>query len=229
VILASTGDYFNFKIMATPTSGVRSIADLRGKIVGVSQIGSTSHTFLRVLLAREGIPVDEVTILQAGSNPQAAAAMLTGNTDAAAVTGVMAPAAERAGAVLLADGKALNLLAIGAVLATTRRHVERDRDGALRFMRAYVEAIHYFKTHRDETIQIMQQYMSGLALDEVAYLYDEVKDDFLPIPMPNEAALQTALDRDLRVPEGDFKPTDFYDRSILQEIDQSGLVTTLYK
>ena len=81
----------------------------------------------------------------------------------------------------------------------------------------------------DETIQIMQQYMSGLALDEVAYLYDEVKDDFLPIPTPNEAALQTALDRDLRVPEGDFKPIDFYDKSILQEIDQSGLVSTLYK
>ena len=133
--------------------------------------------------------------------------MLTGATDAATVSGVMVPAAERAGAVTLADGKRLDLLAVGAVLATTRRHVERDREGALRFMRAYVEAIHYFKTHRDESIQIMQQYMSGLALDEVAYLYDQVRDDYQPLPLPSDAAIQTTLDRDVLVPVGDLKPS----------------------
>jgi NitT/TauT family transport system substrate-binding protein len=227
IMLASSGDYFNFKLMATAASGVHSIADLRGKTVGVSQIGSTSHTFLRVLLAREGIPLDEVRILQAGGNPQAATGMLSGATDAATVSGVMVPAAERAGAVTLADGKALDILATGAVLATTRRHVDRDREGALRFMRAYVEAIHYFRTHRDESIRIMQQYMSGLAYDEVAYLYDQVRDDYLPIPLPNEAAIQTTLDRDVMVPVGDLKPSDFYDRSILQEIEQSGFLATL--
>src|SRR5205807_691609 len=79
-----------------------------------SQIGSTSHTFLRVLLAREGIPLEEVQVLQAGGNPQAATAMLTGATDAATVSGVMVPAAERAGAVTLADGKALKILVPGA-------------------------------------------------------------------------------------------------------------------
>src|SRR5216684_1280516 len=210
VILASVGNYFTFKIMAHPQSGVRSIADLRGRTVGVSQLGSTSHTFLRVLLGREGIPPEEVVVLQAGSNPLAATAMLTGNIDAAAVSGVMVPAAQRAGAVMLADGRELKIPAPGAVLATTRRRIDRDRDTTQRFMQAYVEGIHYYRTQRDATIQIMQQYMSGLAFDETTYLYDEVLEDYLALPFPSDAALQAALDRDLDVPVRDLKPGDFY-------------------
>lgn len=229
VILANVGDYFTFKIMAHPQSGVRSIADLRGRTVGVSQIGSTSHTFLKVLLSREGIPLDEVNVLQSGSNPQAATAMLTGNIDAAAVSGVMVPASERAGAVVLADGRKLKILAPGAALATTRRRIDRDRDATQRFMQAYVEGIHYYKTQRDATIAIMQQYMSGLAFDETAYLYDEVLEDYQPLPYPNDAAIQTALDRDLDVPVGDLKPADFYDVSFLRQLEQSGFVERLYR
>src|SRR5712692_2638529 len=229
VILASVGNYFTFKIMAHPQSGVRSIADLRGRTVGVSQLGSTSHTFLRVLLGREGIPPEEVVVLQAGSNPLAATAMLTGNIDAAAVSGVMVPAAQRAGAVMLADGRELKIPAPGAVLATTRRRIDRDRDTTQRFMQAYVEGIHYYRTQRDATIQIMQQYMSGLAFDETTYLYDEVLEDYLALPFPSDAALQAALDRDLDVPVRDLKPGDFYDVSFLRQMDQSGFVTRLYK
>src|SRR5205823_8516376 len=46
IMLASSGDYFNFKLMATAASGVHSISDLRGNTVGVSQIGSSSLTVL---------------------------------------------------------------------------------------------------------------------------------------------------------------------------------------
>jgi ABC-type nitrate/sulfonate/bicarbonate transport system substrate-binding protein len=229
VILASSGSYFPFKIMAYPQAGVHSIAELRGKTVGVSQIGSTSHAFLRVLLNQAGVPLDQVTIIQAGSNPQAATAMLTGNIDAATVSGVLVPAAQRAGAVMLADGKALRIPEPNSVLATTRRRIDRDRAGVLRFMQAYVEGVHFFKTNRDETIRIMQQYMSGLSVDETAYLYDDVKDDYYPLPLPNEEAIQAGMDRDLENPVRDLKPSDFDDSSFLEEIDRSGLVTALYR
>ena len=43
--------------MANPQSGIRSLAELRGRTVGVSQIGSTSHTFLKILLSRENVPI----------------------------------------------------------------------------------------------------------------------------------------------------------------------------
>jgi ABC-type nitrate/sulfonate/bicarbonate transport system substrate-binding protein len=168
-------------------------------------------------------------VLQLGSNPQAATAMVTGNIDAAAVSGIMVPTAERAGALTLADGRAMNLPAVSGALAATRSRIDRDRAETLRFMKAYVEAIHYFKTQRDATIPIMQQYMSGLAWDETAYLWEEAAGDFQPLPYPSDEAVQAAIERDLELPPGEFKPSDFYDVSFLREIEASGLVKDLYK
>jgi NitT/TauT family transport system substrate-binding protein len=229
LMLATSGDYFNFKVMAHPQSGIHTIADLRGKTVGLSQIGSQSHTFLRILLAREGIPLDEVNVLQVGGNPQAVAAMVTGNLDAAVSSGISVPVARQVGAVMVADGKIVKIASPSAALATTRRHIEQQRDLTLRFMRGYVEAIHYLKTHRDDTIRIMQQYMTGLSTDDVAYLYDEVVDDYKPLPAPTDESIQAVLDRGLDVPATDLKPSDFYDVSFLQEIERDGLIAELYK
>src|SRR5205823_1123032 len=47
IILAGSGDYSVFKLMAHPQTGIRTLADLRGRTVAVSQIGSESHTFLK--------------------------------------------------------------------------------------------------------------------------------------------------------------------------------------
>jgi ABC-type nitrate/sulfonate/bicarbonate transport system substrate-binding protein len=226
LMLASSGDYSTFKIMAHPQTGIRTLADLRGRTVGVSQIGSESHTFLKLALARQGVAIDDVNILQAGGNPQAAQAMLTGNIDASAVSGVMVPASERAGAVLLADGRELKIPSPRGSLASTRKRVERDRDMTMRFMRAYVEGVHYYKTQRDETIKIMQQYMSGLALDEVAYLWEEGDDGYKPLPTPSDEAVQAVIDREFE--GGQWKPSDFADLSYLREIERSGLVTQLW-
>jgi NitT/TauT family transport system substrate-binding protein len=229
VILVSSGSYFPFKIMASPQAGIHSIAELRGKTVGVSQIGSTSHTFLRVLLGQAGVPLDQVTILQAGSNPQAATAMLTGNIDAAAVTGVLVPTAQRAGAVMLADGKVLRIPEPNSVLASTRRRIDRDRGATLRFLQAYVEGVHFFKTRRDETIRIMQQYMGGETDADIATLYDSVRDLYQPLPLPSEEGIQAVLDRETDLDVRGFKPSDFLDTSFLRALDDSGFVSGLYR
>jgi NitT/TauT family transport system substrate-binding protein len=229
VILAMSGSYFPFKLMAHPDAGAQSVADLRGKTIAVSQVGSTSHAFLRVLLNRAGVPLDDVTILQAGSNPQAATALLTGNIAAATVSGIMVPTVTRAGGIMLADGKALRIPEPNAVVATTRRRVDRDPASTKRFLEAYVEGVHFFKTQREASIGIMQQYMSGLAYDETAYLYDDVKDDYQPLPLPSVEGIQAGLERDIDAPAGVFKPSDFYDSSFLEEIERSGFRAALYR
>jgi hypothetical protein len=96
-------------------------------------------------------------------------------------------------------------------------------------MRAYVEAIHFFRTQRDGSIAIMQKYMNDLPWDETAYLYEEGVDGYEPLPYPSEEALQAMLERDLDPPVTDMKPSDFYDVSFLREMEQEGFVKDLYK
>jgi ABC-type nitrate/sulfonate/bicarbonate transport system substrate-binding protein len=118
---------------------------------------------------------------------------------------------------------------VNGALAVTRRHIENDRDEVRRFMHAYVEGIHFYKTRRDETIAIMQQYMHGLPWDETAYLYDEGAQSYRELPYPSEEAVQIGMERDLEPPPTNMKPSDFYNISFLQEMEQDGFIKRLYQ
>jgi ABC-type nitrate/sulfonate/bicarbonate transport system substrate-binding protein len=228
-IVAGAGDYDLFKIMANPQSGIRSVSDLRGHTVAVSQIGSTSHTFLKLVLSRQGMTLDDVQVLQAGGNPQAGQAMLSGAIDAATVDNQLAPTATRAGAVTVVDGSVLKIPSLRASLAAMRPWLERNRDVALRYMRAYVEAVHFYRTQRDETVRIFQQYMADVSPDEAAYFWEQGYDGHKPLPVPSDEAIQGLMDREFTAQTANMKPSDFTDLSLLRDVERSGLVTQLYQ
>ncbi|HZU05313.1 MAG TPA: ABC transporter substrate-binding protein [Chloroflexota bacterium] len=229
VILAATANHSTQTVMVHPQAGIQQLTDLRGRTVGVSQYGSEADTFLRIALSRVGLSADDVALLQTGGHPQTLAALVSGNLDAGVLGGAVAVAAQQAGMLKLADGRELNVLAPAGTLATTRRLIERDRDAVRRFMRAYVEGIHYFKTQRDEAIRIMQQHMGDLPADVISLLYDMVRDVYQPLPLPSEEAIQAVLDRETDPQARAFKPSDFLDVSFLREIEQSDWFAMLYR
>jgi NitT/TauT family transport system substrate-binding protein len=62
-------------LVATTTSPmVKTIADLRGKPVGVSAAGSSTHMFLNYLLAQHGLKPEDVSVVQIGLGATAVAA-----------------------------------------------------------------------------------------------------------------------------------------------------------
>jgi ABC-type nitrate/sulfonate/bicarbonate transport system substrate-binding protein len=155
--------------------------------------------------------------------------MLSGAIDAATVDNMLAPTATRAGAVMLADGNELKIPSLRGSLAAMRPWIARNRDVALRFMRAYVAAIHFYRTQRDETIRIFQEYMAGVSWDEAAYLWEQGYDGHKPLPVPSDEAVQGLIDREFAGQASHLKPSDFTDLSLLRDIEQSGLVTRLYQ
>ncbi len=96
-------------------------------------------------------------------------------------------------------------------------------------MRAWVEAVHYFKTQREATIRILQTNLGDLEDDEVAFLYEDTAALLQPLPVPAEAAIQAMLDREDDPQARTHKPSEFVDLSFLREIEQSGFVSALYK
>jgi NitT/TauT family transport system substrate-binding protein len=95
----------NFAFVALPDRGVRSIADLKGKVVGVSSVGSPSQFYLNRLLTAAGVPVDSVGATTIGMGATAMAAVEHGQVDAAILFGsaITALQARRPDVVLLAD------------------------------------------------------------------------------------------------------------------------------
>ncbi len=229
VILATSINHITQSVIVHPQSGIRGLPELKGRTIGISQIGSEADVFLQLALGLVGLKPEDVSVLQTGGHPQTVAALLTGNLDAGVTGGANLLRAQQIGAVKLAGGKELGILAPGGTLTTTRKFVDRDRAAVGRFMRAYVEAVHYFKTERDDTIRILQAQLGGLPLEEVTYLYDEMNEFLQPLPLVREEAVLAVLEREPEPQARAFPPSEFVDHSFLREIEQSGFVTALYR
>lgn len=229
-ILAAINNYSTQKIMVGSPAEVRKLEELRGKIVGVSQYGSEGDTFLRIALKSAGLRPDiDVTIFQTGGGVNTVQALAAGKIHAGVTGGGNAVQAKRFGAIEIASGEEMKILALAGTLATTRRRISRDRQEVLSFMRSFVEAIHFFKTNRDPSIRLMQKFMAGLPPEIAAPLYHETRDRLPALPLPMKEALQAVLDREGDAKARALQPADVADLSFLQEIEKSGFVRELYK
>jgi NitT/TauT family transport system substrate-binding protein len=231
VILATTANYSSQRILLRPDSPIQRVQDLKGKTVGVTQYGSQGDTFFRDALKRSGLKPDaEVTIIQLGGTPQVGAALVAGRIDAA-VTGESGLLLVQQGRVKQLPGgnaKDLKIAGSGATLNATRRSIERDREAVMKFLRAYVEGVYYFKTNREGSVRALQKYFRGATAEQVAFLYEDQRALTDSLPLPADEAIQGELDRETDPNAKSFKPADFMDLSFLREIERSGFVTELY-
>jgi NitT/TauT family transport system substrate-binding protein len=232
VIIAGTTNFTGQRVLIRPDSPLQRLQDLKGKTVGVTQYGSQGDTFLRDALRKIGLrPDTDVSILQMGGTPQVASALVAGKVDAA-VSGESSLLLVHQGRAKMLPGgnaKELKLPGIGATLNVTRRYIARDREGIMRFLRAYVEGIHYYRTNREGSIRALQKFFRGAAVEEVAFLYDDQREVLDPLPIPTDEAIQGELDRETDPKAKAFKPADFMDLSFLREIEKSGFLNELYK
>ena len=230
VILATATNVTNQKLLVSRKSGIRRLEDLKGRVVGVSQYGSEADAFARIVVGKAALRPDKnVAILQLGGHPQVATALLAGKIEAGVIGGLALLTAQKSGAIVLTSGVELKAVAPSGTLAVTGRHVQRNRDSVMRFMRAFVEATHYFKTNRGGTVPILQKYLGGLSSEQARFLYDDFVELFEEVPVPNEKGLQAVLDRESDPKAKSFRPADFVDLSFLKEIDRSGLVDKIYR
>jgi len=231
VIVATTANHTSQQVLIRPESPLQRLQDLKGKTVGVTQYGSQGDTFLRDALKKNGLrPDSDVTILQMGGIPQVGSALVAGKIDAG-VTGESGLLLVQQGRVKQLPGgtaKELNIAGSGATLNTTRRHIARDREGVMRFLRAYVEGVHYFKTNAEGSLRALQKFFRGATREQIAFLYEEQRVVTDSLPVPTDEAIQAELDRETDPKARTFKPADFMDLSFLREIEKSGFLAELY-
>jgi ABC-type nitrate/sulfonate/bicarbonate transport system substrate-binding protein len=230
IMLATTANLSNMKLLVGRDSGIRQLEDLKGKTLGVSQYGSDADGFARIVLEKAGLKPDkDVPIIQMGGHPQVAAALAAGKIPAGVLGGLALLTAQKSGATLLTSGVKLKTVALSGTLATTGGRIQRNRESVMRFMRAFVEAVHYFRTNREGTLPILQKYMGGINNEQARVVYEEALEVMEEFPVPTEKGIQAVLDRESDPKAKSGKPASFVDLSFLRELDRSGLVDKIYR
>ncbi|MBM4262452.1 MAG: ABC transporter substrate-binding protein [Deltaproteobacteria bacterium] len=218
-----------FYIMSIPE--VRTVADLKGKSVGISRFGAASDFGTRMFLGKHGLEAGkDVPFIQIGGQPEIAVALSKKLIAAAAMSQPSAAVAEQQGARLLANMVKDEIPFVHLAITTTKRFLKEKRPQAKAFLRAYARSMHFLYNRKEETLAIIQKYTKvkdPKILDAtLKYGYEFMEK----IPLVKPAGFQVTLDEIARTnPKAkQFKPAQFYDNSVVQELVDEGFFTKLW-
>ena len=124
-------------------AGVRSVADLRGKRIAVTQLGSTFHYQIGNILEKEGMSLKDVSIVPLQAMPAALEALKGKQVDAVILPQPFPGRAEADGfGRIIAWGGDLFPWQIATVFYS--RKFAADRPRALNFMKGYVKSSRHY-------------------------------------------------------------------------------------
>lgn len=139
---------------------IKSMADVKGKTLGVTGLGSSTNFLTQYLTSRKGVPSSAYSVLPVGADNSFIAAIKQGRIDAGMTT-------EPTVSQLLKTGDAKVLLdmrtvegtreALGGTYPASSLYVqsawlETHKDEAARLARAFVHTLQYLHTHSAEEI-----------------------------------------------------------------------------
>jgi NitT/TauT family transport system substrate-binding protein len=209
---------------------IRSLADLKGKVLGVTVPGATTDFAARLLLQKANlVPGKDVKLLYLKGMIEILAGITQGNAVAGIFTSPTTLKAEHAGLKELVNVTQQNIPMIHAALASTRDYVKNRRDNARRFLQAYLEGIKVAKTEPDYSKQIIGKYTKTSNSEDLDNSYQTFLPAWERLPVVPDAAVQTMLDFATHPGAKAGKPQAFIDNSILMEIGKSGFIEQLYK
>ena len=230
VLIAGAINRFPYVLYVTDQ--ITRVEDLKGKKFGVSRIGGADNAAAVTVLDKLGVKENEVTYVQAGSIPTRLAAMQTNTLQATLLQAPETLKAKELGLRALLDFTKLDVEWQLNGVAVTRDYIKKKSDTIRRFMRAYVEAIHYNLTNPKGAQKILQKYLAIKDEKPVEEAYNEIVVKLTRrVPYPTEPGIQLYLDQlKLKNPKaGQVKPADFTDVSFLKELESSGFIDRLYK
>jgi NitT/TauT family transport system substrate-binding protein len=216
-------------IMGRP--GITKRAQLAGKKIGFVGDGGLNDALVNFIidkLAADGIDGLRKEPLAGGAD-QGISALMGDRCDAIVITPPESIEAQRMGCSYVIDFAEYGLnYALGGI-AARRDYVKNNPEITRKFIKAYVEGMHRYRSDREFTIAVQADY-SGIADRTVAEeTYDLTRPGMPLVPYPVVSSLQVLLDFMAKeVPEArNADARRFVDDRFVRELDDSGFIASL--
>ena len=177
---------------------IKSVADLRGKKIGVASVGGTIGVLAGLALKKAGVdPEKEVTMVAIPDSATRLVSVRTGIVDASVIDPAFAVAAEKEGLSLLVRFRDVVDIVMSGVITTDKR-IKENPDQVMRVVRATVKGCKFVKdpANRAEVVKIMTDEFK-LAQDVADKTYDLGIDTVTEDGIAREEAVQTDIDLSL--------------------------------
>jgi NitT/TauT family transport system substrate-binding protein len=229
VFVGSAKNTLTHSILGKPE--IKRPEDLKGKKLGLSRLGSNSHYFIIQALRKSGVEPNEVNLIQTGGQVENLAALLSGNVDAATMTGPSGGTrAVAQGYRYVVYGPDLHIPFAAATLITRRSILNARAPVIEKFVRATAEAMKIMFLDKELTYKVLAKQLRINDRKVLDAAYDEeIKVLERRLEFKNEA-FQAIIDEtgkvDARAKK--VKPQDLVDQRFLDGLNKSGFFDKLW-
>ena len=209
-----------FSLMAK--SDIKRIVDLKGKKIGITRIGSSTHTSALFALGSAGLRPADYQLLPLLEVPNIFTALSAGQIDAGVVSPPTNARAKKAGFIELMnvakDGPEFVSVAIG----TSRSYIRNNEESVRRVVRAYAEGVQTFKTNKSAALKMIQNQLKVKEPDIAEDTYNQFRE-YLEYPpyvsrKGMEAVLADIAEKDPSARS--VKADDFLEMRFVAELDK---------
>ncbi|HEV8342569.1 MAG TPA: ABC transporter substrate-binding protein [Candidatus Binatia bacterium] len=225
VLIASISRVNRHHLIGRPE--IKDVRDLKGKTVGITTFGSTSDYVLRNILEKHGLdPSKDVSIVQTGGQPEGLAAMVAGKIFAQRMSFPLHLKAIQLGMRELADIPAEENT--GSVI-TTRSYIAQRRSTVIRFMKAFIRGMHRYKTDKEFAKKVFSKFAQLKDEQILEATWREYAGDLQRVPRPTLKGIQQVIDSGVGGKKIDLRAERLVELSILDELERSGFIDSVYR
>jgi NitT/TauT family transport system substrate-binding protein len=225
-VIANTINVAVFSLMSRPD--IKKPEDLRGKKIGVTNLGDSPDLVLSLLLEKWSLQRNkDVAVLGIrGGMPELLVSVSKGFVDAGMISAPSNLRGVKLGLREFVDAADLGIPYLNSPLSTRRAFIKTNRDTVLRVLRAYYEGVQETRNERNATLKILAKYVridDPEILAEVYRIYG-VKQLQRNLAIDLEGV--KGLLKGLGAEATGVNPSGFVDASLLQELEREGFFQT---
>jgi len=211
-----------FSLMARPE--IKKIGDLRGKKIGITRIGSSTHTSALFALGTAGLKPSDYQILPLMEVPNILTALMAGQVDAGVVSPPTNSRARKAGLNELMNLAKEGPEYVSVGVGTSRSYINANEDIVRRVVRSYAEGVYLFKTNKAMALKMIQNQLKVKDVDIQEDTYNQFRQYLEYPPYVSRKAMEAVIaDVAEKEPAAkSAKPDDFIDMRFVAELEKDG-------
>jgi ABC-type nitrate/sulfonate/bicarbonate transport system substrate-binding protein len=219
--IGAVGNRLDYILATLPS--IRKPEDLKGKKIGVSQIGASTDFIARVAARQLGLnPDKDVVIIGVGGQGERWAALTGGHIEATVVQPPFTLLARKGGYPVLLDFSKQDFEYTIAGPLTTRSFIRTDRETVMNFMRGLADGMDFYRDekNKDRVIKFLGEYYKSNAveeLEETRRVYSQVTPG---LPMISVKAIENVIANDKSLAGMNLNPAELLDLSFLERLAQ---------
>lgn len=221
--IAAVGNRLDYILAAHPS--IKTSAELKGKRVGISQLGASTDFIARFALRRLGLnPEKDVTILGVGGAGERWAALSAGHVQATVLQPPFTLLSRKAGLPIFVDFSKVDFEYTISGIVTTASFIRSEPETVMNFMRGLADGMDFYRDERnkDKVLRMLGEYFRSNATEELEETRRSYSQLTPGLPWITVKAIENVIANDKHLAGMNLKAAELLDLSFLERLVEEG-------